>query len=123
MAVKLILLKSGENIISDSKGGFLDEKLVCYVLEKPCLVKVNGTYKVLDDDEEGSKDKLSISLHPWPLLSKDTTVEVVYDWVISIVNPTEELKKMYETQVLGINEDESNESIVSTEQSDSDQSD
>ena len=122
MAVKLVLLKSGENIISDTKEGFLDEKLVCYILEKPCNVNINGSYKILDD-EDGGKDKLSISLHPWPALSKQEVIELIPDWIITIVDPTDELKGMYETQVLGVKKDEIDQSVTVNEQSDSDQSD
>ncbi len=119
MAVKLVLLKSGENIISDIKEGFYEEKLACYIMEKPCTISVNGTYKILDNEDGGNR--LSISLHPWPSLSKDDTVELIPDWIITIVDPKDELKKMYETQVLGI--EENDQSNSTNEQSYSDQSD
>ena len=121
MTVKLIVLKSGESIVSDVKEGFYEDKLVCYVLEKPCTVSVNGTYKILDEEDGGSR--VSISLQSWPSLSKDTTIEIIPDWIVTIVDPKDELKTMYETQVLGINENEINQVAVFTEQSDSYQSD
>ena len=124
MTVKLILLKSGENIISDVKEGFYEEKLVCYILDKPCSVTLNGTYKILDDneEEEESTTKYSISLQPWPVLSKDTTIELIPDWIVTIVEPNDNLRKIYETQVLGKEENETNQTIVLSQQSDSDQS-
>jgi hypothetical protein len=122
MSVKLILLKSGENIVSDVKEGYFEDKLICYILDKPCDVSINGTYKILDDDDE-EENKVSISLRPWPSLSKQTTIELVVDWVVTIVDPVDSLKKMYETQVLGIKEDEFNQSISVNEQPDSDQPD
>jgi hypothetical protein len=120
MTVKLVLLKSGENIVSDIKEGFYEEKLVCYILEKPCTVSINGTYKILDDKED-TGNRVSISLHSWPSLSKDTTIELVPEWITTIVEPKDELKKMYETQVLGI--EENDQSNSTDEQPDSDQSD
>lgn len=116
MAIKLILLKSGENIVSDVKEGFYEEKLVCYVLEKPCTVSINGTYKILDEEDGGNR--VSISLNSWPSLSKETTIELIPDWIVTIVEPKDELKQMYQTQVLGIEKDENDQSIVFTEQSD-----
>jgi hypothetical protein len=120
MTVKLVLLKSGESIVSDVKEGFYEEKLVCYILEKPCKVFVNGTYKILDDENDDG-NRVSISLHSWPQLSKDTTIEIVPEWIVTIVEPKDELKKMYETQVLGIGENDQSNST--NEQLDSDQSD
>jgi hypothetical protein len=121
MTIKLAILKSGENIITDIKEGFLEERMVCYILDNPCKVTINGTYKILD--QENDENQYSISLRRWPTLSKDTTVELHPNYVVSLVEPMDNLKELYETQVLGIKEDESNESISINEQSDSNQSD
>ena len=122
MTVKLVLLKSGENIISDIKEGFFEDKLVCYLLENPCTVSVNGSYRVVGEDDS-RENKVSISLTPWPSFSKEITIELITDWIVTITNPKDELKSMYEKEVLGIKKDESNQNISINEQSDSDQSD
>jgi hypothetical protein len=121
MTVKLAILRSGENIISDIKEGFYQDKLVCYILENPCKVTINGSYKILD--QENNENQYSISLTRWPILSKDTTIEIIPDYIVTLVEPVDNAKKLYETQVLGIEEDETNQSIAIDEQSDSDQSD
>ena len=124
MTVKLAILKSGENIISDIKEGFFEEKLVCYLLEKPCSVVVNGSYRVLGEEvNEETKNRVSISLKTWPSLSDQTVIEMVPDWIVTLVEPNEQLKKMYEEQVLGTEQNEINENVGITERSDSDQSD
>jgi hypothetical protein len=125
MTVKLAILKSGENIISDIKEGFFEEKLVCYLLEKPCSIVINGSYRVVgeEEDEEETKNRVSISLKTWPSLSDQTVVEIVPDWIVTLVEPNEQLKKMYEEQVLGTEQNEINENVGITERSDSDQSD
>ena len=123
MTVKLILLKSGENIISDVKEGFFEDKLVCYLLENPCSVTVNGSYRVIGEEDTEKGNKVSISLTPWPSFSKETTVELIPDWIVTITNPKDELKSMYETEVLGIEENETNQIIITDEQSDSNHSD
>jgi len=116
-----VILKSGENIISNIKEGFYEDKLVCYVLDNPCKVTLNGTYKILTG--ENSTNQHSVSLTNWPILCKDDTVEIIPEYIVTIVEPVDQLKQLYETQILGIKENETNQNIVINEQSDSDQSD
>jgi len=133
MTVKLVLLKSGEKIISDVKEGFLEEKLVCYLLEKPCTIFVNGSYKILDEDDEkeGAGNKISISLKSWPPFSNQKIIEMIPSWIVTLVDPTDEIKETYETRVLGLKKEEKEEkeekendqSFVFVEQSDSNQQD
>ena len=118
MTIKLVVLKSGENIISDIKEGYYEDKLVCYLLEKPCLIEINGSYRIIGED-----NRLSISLKTWPLFSKDTAIELAKDWIVTLVNPTDELNEMYRNKVLGDIQNEDNQSNSSNEQSDSHQSD
>ena len=123
MAVKLVLLKSGETLISDVKEGFIEEKMVCYLLEKPCTISINGSYRILDEEDSGNR--VSISLQAWPTFSEQEIIEINPSFVITIVEPSNEIKEMYENQVLGLNkeEKENDQSIVFTEQPDSDQQD
>jgi Uma2 family endonuclease len=117
MTVKLVLLKSGEHLVSEIKEGYFENKLICFILDRPCKVLINGSYRI------GDEEKVSISLNSWPALSEDTTVELSPDWVVTVVEPNDQLKKMYETQVLGIKQYENNQSDLPDEQSDSYQSD
>lgn len=121
MSVKLAILKTGESIISDIKEGIHNDKLICYILENPCNVTINGSYKISDKEED--LNKYSISLTRWPIFSKDTTVEISPESISTIVTPMDDLTELYETQVLGLKENEINKTIVLNEQSDSDQSD
>lgn len=117
MTVKLAILKSGENIISDIKEGFYEERLVCYILEKPCSVSINENYRIIGEEDEEGKSRVSISLRTWPSLSNQNVVEIVPDWIVTLVDPKEELKKMYQNQVLKIKQND--ETISIDEQSDS----
>lgn len=123
MTVKLVLLKSGEKLISDVKEGFVEEKLVCYLLEKPCTIAVNGTYKIIEDESEDGGNKVSISLQSWPQFSNQETIDIIPSWIVTLVEPSDEIKQTYETQVLGLKKEENknDQSIVLAEQSDSDQ--
>ena len=123
MTVKLVLLKSGETLVSDIKEGYCDDKLVCYILDNPFVPSVEDQYDYDDEFETDAEDdvipqKYSISLYPWPPLSKDSLVEIPLHSVITLVDPIDEIKQMYERRVL---KNESNKNIGTDEQLDSDQ--
>lgn len=99
MSVKLVVLKSGEKVICDIKEGLDDGKLITYVLEKPCTIDVNGKYRITNDQGD-EKEQMSISLHPWPRFSGDTIVPIIPDFLVTALEPTPGLKKMYEEQIL-----------------------
>jgi len=117
MTIKLVLLKSGEEIIADVKEGVHEDRIITYIFDKPHKVIIQGTYKIISEEEE-SVNRTSISLYPWPNLSADKTVHIVTDWVVTVVEPNVELKKMYEQKVL--NNGKQDDQIASfTEQSNS----
>ena len=118
MTVKLVLLKSGEQLISDIKEGFHEEKMVCYLLEKPCTISVNGNYKIIDDVNENGANKMSISLHAWPSFSNQNIVEIFPEWIVTFVESSDELKKIYKTEVLGLKENKDDQNTSIAEQSD-----
>lgn len=98
MSVKLVLLKSGEDIVTDVQemvvGDKENQKVVGYFFTKPCAVKMRT------NEGEDSEKSFEISLFPWLPLTKDTKVPVINDWVITIVEPIDSLKEMYEKDVL-----------------------
>lgn len=99
MTVKIAILKSGEQIISDVSEGFVGEKMVCYILKNPCAIFINGSFEVSKTDDV-NENKMSVSLYPWPTLTTDTVVQIPMDVVTTLVNPNPDLKDMYEKQVL-----------------------
>lgn len=100
MTVKVLLLKSGEQIIADVNGMFRGEELVKYQLIKPCQVIINGEFRVTEPHEDVTENQMSVSLYPWPALTEDEKIEIFCDWAVTMVNPNGNLKEMYETQVL-----------------------
>lgn len=104
MTVKLALLKSGEDVIADMQEMVVDSddegnggKVVGYFFTKPCVVKLLNPDNLTD--ENGNK-AFEISMFPWAPLSKDTKIALPSDWVVTIMDPIEKLKKMYENEVL-----------------------
>ena len=127
MTIKLLLLKSGEDIISDIKemviGEDEDRRVVGYFLNKPCLVKMRDPSLLAEEStEEQKKAAYQVSLYPWMPLSKDSVIPVAADWVVTIVEPIVKLSEMYVEDVLSRGT-ENNQNFSTTEQSDSNNSD
>jgi hypothetical protein len=93
MTIKVALLKSGEDVIADVQEMIVEEKVVGYFFNKPCVVRTRKS----SEDETGS---FQISLFPWIPITKQTKIPVINDWVITIVDPIDDLQKMYEKDVL-----------------------
>ena len=96
MTIKLALLKSGEEVISDIGEMVTDKKTVVgYYFTNPCRAIL--TTPEIDVDEAQALDKkpVSIKLIPWFPLAKEDKIPVVADWVISIVEPQPKLKELY----------------------------
>ena len=96
MSIKVALLKSGESVIADIKELVSDDNVCGYLFENPHII----TYlepELLTEQTETSK--LKISLIPWILITSDTKIPVRSDWVITMVEPIEDVKKIYEEKI------------------------
>lgn len=108
MSIKIALLKSGETIIADIKELVSKEENTenkhGYVFTKPRKVTFSVPILV-EDSEENDKTKLEksveISFSPWILLTKDEEILVPIDWVVTIVDPIDNVKTTYESEVNG----------------------
>lgn len=89
MQIKLILLKTGDPIISKIQEAWDDGKFLFYALTDPRLIKITGTYAIDD------KHNTSVSLFNWPQFTKDTTIELDKDGILTIVEPTSDLTDLY----------------------------
>ena len=123
MTVKLAHLKSGENIISDIQEMVVGEgdnvRVVGYFFYKPQAVLIKDFEIVSKNDEETLKHSFDINLVPWIPFTKDEKVPVPPDWIVTLVEPLEKLKSMYEKNVLK-NGEKNDETDIADEQSDSD---
>ena len=126
MSIKLLLLKSGEDMIADVNemafGEEDDKRVVGYYLNRPCVVKMRDP-NVLKDESEGRVRKAGyeVSLFPWMPLSAEDTIPIPSDWVVTMVEPTVKLKEMYVEDI--VNYGKNNQSNPTGEQSDSGKSD
>ena len=125
MSVRLALLRSGEYVVSDISEMIKDDRMIGYILTKPCVVEVKDVQPVsrsILDRSKASKKTLSINLCPWIPFSSDEDILVPMDWIVTFVTPFEDLVKIYQTDVLNYGQ-EDGETANSIEQSNSDQSD
>ena len=100
MSIKIALLKSGETIISDAKELISEEKVCGYLFENPHVVELRKTL-LLTEDIESPKGNLEVVLSPWIPLSSDTQIPVPPDWIVTIVEPIQNIKELYEEKVNG----------------------
>jgi len=113
MTIKLMLLKSGEDIISDvSEMGFgegEERRVIGYFLDKPCIVKMRNPNVLQSEESDGVKKAgFEVSLFPWMPLSKDEKIPVPSDWLITMVEPVSKLKEMYIKDIVNYGKDNQN---------------
>ena len=94
MAIKLALLKSGEQVITDAKELLVDDKVCGNYFINPHKVRLNRPI-VLTEDDEVNPDSVEVTLSPWILISKDEEMAVAADWVVTMVEPIDDVKQMY----------------------------
>ncbi len=98
MSIKLVMLKSGEQLIAEAKELVNEEKEVKgYLLDKPHKVVTNTP--LLLTEEQSNDSSVEVTLSPWILLSEDQEVVVQPDWVITVVQPLPSVIKMYKEKL------------------------
>ena len=105
MSVKLVMLKSGEDIITDVKELKSEEGIVGYYFHNPLIVKVYHPEEPTVLNEDGSsrqyESKISIQFYPWIPLSEESRIPCSADWVVTIVEPVKNIKKLYQERLDG----------------------
>ena len=104
MTVKLVMLKSGEDIIADVKEIKSNEDVIGYYFNDPLIIKMYEPEEptVLSEGTTNQySSKISIVFYPWVPLSAEKRVPCSADWVITIVEPIENLKKLYREKLDG----------------------
>ena len=102
MTIKLALLKSGEDVIAywhELVGE--DDEVAAYLAKSPYTVTLEKTDIPESSDEPA---KVGLTFFPWMPLSKEKDIPVNPDWVVTLVDPVDEVKDSYEEKVNGIEE-------------------
>ena len=105
MSVKLVMLKSGEDIITDVKELKSEEGIVGYYFHNPLIVQISHPEKptVLNEDSSSREyeSKISVQFYPWIPLSEESRIPCSADWVVTIVEPVKNIKKLYQERIDG----------------------
>ena len=105
MSVKLVMLKSGEDIITDVKELKSEEGIVGYYFNNPLIVKMYHPEEPTVLNEDGSsreyESKISVQFYPWIPLSEESRIPCSADWVVTIVEPVKNIKKLYQERIDG----------------------
>lgn len=80
MSVKLLILKSYEDVIAEITSEDVLGKWV--EISNPFITRI---------EEDNSR----VTFYPYIPLSKDTKIKIPSDWVVTIVNPLDEVKNSY----------------------------
>ena len=95
MAIKILMLKSGEDVICDVSNMGVEiegkNKVIGYYMTKPCT---------FEGEPSGEPNCFNIKLKAWAPLVKDTIVPITAEWVITILDPIDDLSRIYHSQVL-----------------------
>ena len=121
MTVKLVMLKSGEDVIADVKEIKSEEDVVGYFFHDPLIVKMYSPEEpVVLSEENGIESehgttkeissKVGITFYPWVPLAAEKKIPCSADWVITMVEPMQNLKKLYQEKING--RDKGNQSSV-----------
>ena len=131
MTVKLVLLKSGEDIIADVSEMVVGEegneesppRVIGYYLNRPCVIRMTDS-RNLPELQKGNEQKqgYSVSLFPWMPLSKEDKIPIPADWMITMVEPVTKLSQMYDEDIVKNGKDNQSDS-TDDDTTDSDQSD
>ena len=99
MSIKLAILKSGETVISDAKELIADDVICGYLLTDPHIVDTRKTMLLTEESQDSGN--VEISLVPWIMLTSERKVPIAKDWIVTIVEPIDTVKKIYEDKVNG----------------------
>ena len=106
MTVKLLLLKTGETLISDAKEVVQEEQVRGYLLNKPHLVRTQERTALMESETGKGNYELDIVLSPWMILSSDSEFVVTTDIVATICEPITTVKDMYNSKTSSLEVEE-----------------
>ena len=98
MSIKITVLKTGEQLISDMKELMAEgqEHAQAYLFDNPHVVTIKEQELITEDNIPEHDYGINVSLVPWIILSKDKQIVLPLDTVLTVVEPLDSLKQMYE---------------------------
>ena len=97
MSIKLTLLKTGEQLISEMKELVPEgqEQVHAYLLDNPHTVEINEKQFMTEEEKKDGDFGINVTLLPWIILSQDNQMIVPFDSVLTIVEPLNSVTQLY----------------------------
>ena len=95
MTIKLMLLKTGETLITDAKAVVQEEQVKGYMLDNPHFIRTQEKTALMESDTGKGNYELDIVLTPWMILSSDTSFVITADTVSTICEPIPSVREMF----------------------------
>ena len=98
MSVKISLLKTGEQLISEMKELVAEgqDTAHAYMLENPHIVEIKDRQFITEEDKKRGGDfGIDVALIPWIVLSKDKKMIIPIDSVLTVVEPLASVTQLY----------------------------
>ena len=96
MTIKVLVMKSGEDVIADVQEMMSkDDQVLGYFLTKPCVVTLRTA-----GDSDDNEQEVSVRMHPWLPLAREKAIPISTDWVVTMVTPVEKVQELYEKEVV-----------------------
>ncbi len=101
MSIKVVLLQSNDQVITEIKELVSGENPVGYLFTNPHKVVTSKPF--LSTEEDVRDRSLEVTLSPWIILSSEKEIAVPNNYVVTVVDPIDSIKKMYLEKVNGSN--------------------
>ena len=99
MTIKMLLLKTGETLIAETKEVVQEDQLHGFMMSEPQIVEVQEKSLLTEEVGKNSNYEVDISLRPWIILSKDKDFVVTADIIATICNPLDSVLEMYSSKI------------------------
>ena len=111
MSIKLTLLKSGEQIISEMKELVAEgeENPQAYLFDNPHVVTIKEQELITEDNIPEQDYGINVSLVPWIILSKDKKMMIPVESVLTVVEPLESVTQLYLDKINSFEMEEAND--------------
>ena len=113
MSIKLTLLKTGEQLISEMKELVSEgqDQVHAYLLDNPHTVEINEKQFITEDEKDigGGDYGINVILVPWIILSKDKKMIIPTDSVLTVVEPLDSVTQLYLDKVNSFEIEETND--------------
>tara|TARA_B100000035_G_scaffold218586_1_gene187466 strand:+ start:309 stop:665 length:357 start_codon:yes stop_codon:yes gene_type:complete len=101
MSVKLVILKTGEQIVADvkelvSSPNEEEATLHAYLLSNAFKIEYNKPILLSEQQNPEADGEVRITLSPWLILSNDKMIPVRADCVMTIIDPIKSVVELYE---------------------------